>query len=617
MVIRVRGKAFSTFMSVVSGLLLTEASLTAESQASVDVSLSAKPAVVRIVTACEGYVAVNGEKGEEGDRRPYAVGEVGTGFFVNASGYIVTNQHVIELSGKDKEAACEKQLIRNIIKDVTGEDISNEDVEGGTQLDGVSDDNKGKVKELIQQAKQSLEDEDKSKLDYFGKVFLQDGESFDFEIKKEGDSDISKGKDVAVIKVEAQEAPTLRLLDLDKGDTRIDMRDDITVIGYPLAADVRDTSKFFSEFFDEDEGKESARRSLGEATVSGGQISNPFKSLDSGVKVIQLDTKIAGGNSGSPVIDQYGKVVGIVAFVGVDSGMASNIPFAIPTLTVLEFVRDSGGVFNNPSTTDELYQRGLEALRNKDYVTAKSQFEAVVSAFPQHSEAGRLKQESDAAIADSQINKSFMPWLLGLGGGLALLVLASQLLKGRINFSTAGSDNDFNMPIDDGDAVSATQGATHSRSSRPAPTNMWANMTRVFRPHTEVGEQPCIILENPDREEIEFLLVKDEHHIGRDPDWSDLKIPEYGWEIISRHHATLKREGDDYVIYDGDSHTGSTNKTFINDMPVPVNTGVPLSDGDVLVIGKDPDRQVKMTYSIVSKRRHYSRNGHHEKVGKS
>mgnify|MGYP001795512681 CR=1 FL=1 len=138
---------------------------------------------------------------------------------------------------------------------------------------------------------------------------------------------------------------------------------------------------------------------------------------------------------------------------------------------------------------------------------------------------------------------------------------------------------------------------------------MWANVTGVFRPHTEVGKQPCVILENQSHEKIEFLLANSEHHIGRDPDWSDLKIPEFGWEIISRHHATLRREGDNYVIYDGDGRTGSTNKTFIDDVPVSVNEGVTLKDGDVLLIGKDPDRQVKMTYARTASKRSYSRNG--------
>lgn len=64
-----------------------------------------------------------------------------------------------------------------------------------------------------------------------------------------------------------------------------------------------------------------------------------------------------------------------------------------------------------------------------------------------------------------------------------------------------------------------------------------------------------------------------------------------------------------YEIYDGDGRTGSTNKTFIDDVPVSVNEGVPLKDGDVLLIGKDPDKQVKMTYARTANRRSYSRNG--------
>lgn len=63
--------------------------------------------------------------------------------------------------------------------------------------------------------------------------------------------------------------------------------------------------------------------------------------------------------------------------------------------------------------------------------------------------------------------------------------------------------------------------------------------------------------------------------IGRHPD-SHIFLQD---ELVSRNHALVRREGDDYVILD----LGSANGTFVNGQPIAVAT--PLKSGDLIRLG--------------------------------
>jgi pSer/pThr/pTyr-binding forkhead associated (FHA) protein len=91
------------------------------------------------------------------------------------------------------------------------------------------------------------------------------------------------------------------------------------------------------------------------------------------------------------------------------------------------------------------------------------------------------------------------------------------------------------------------------------------------------------------------VLQKDAHRIGRDEGWSDVEIPGT-WEVISRRHATLRREGNSYRIMDGDGNVPSRNGIWVNNITPVGSTGYLLKHGERLTIGKDMSDQVSITY---------------------
>lgn len=121
------------------------------------------------------------------------------------------------------------------------------------------------------------------------------------------------------------------------------------------------------------------------------------------------------------------------------------------------------------------------------------------------------------------------------------------------------------------------------------------SMTNQFQQVTVVNSVPTLKL-NKAGQIIRFELFKDTHRLGRDPDWSDLTIGLANWSIVSRRQATLKREGDDYRIFDGDQQTASRNGMFVDQTRINVTEGHLLTDGTQLEIGLSPENRILVTY---------------------
>lgn len=86
---------------------------------------------------------------------------------------------------------------------------------------------------------------------------------------------------------------TQRFPDLAFGDSNeVGIGDEVYVIGYPEAAEISSTSRL-------------------EPTITTGIIS-AFKTTESGEKYLQIDAAVYGGNSGGPVFNKKGQVIGIL-----------------------------------------------------------------------------------------------------------------------------------------------------------------------------------------------------------------------------------------------------------------------------------------------------------------
>ena len=122
--------------------------------------------------------------------------------------------------------------------------------------------------------------------------------------------DYDAEKDVAVLKLseptDKREALTLR----EAEDTMLG--DEVYAVGYPLAADV--TVQAVNSFSKDD------------ATVTTGSISRLLTESGTGRELIQTDAALSGGNSGGPLTNSTGAVLGVNTY---GSDLDQNLFYAV------------------------------------------------------------------------------------------------------------------------------------------------------------------------------------------------------------------------------------------------------------------------------------------------
>ena len=540
---------------VTPSLTFAQSSLAQDSKPNLNQQLTmyAKPAVVRIVGFCKGSYIWH-PSGEQDPVTTVKIDKdfIGTGFLINPNGYIVTSADVMEFK-KD----CKQSLRRNIkdnIKERYGQDLS----------DGYIDNpNKGTFEEQFDNYYVYLPNSLNSSLSSKNKK--------PFEIKTSGrdQGESSKiNKDVAVIKVSLTKAPILKLGD----SSSVEIQDHVITVGYPKSAD-----------FELDEIL--TQESYFEASVQDGRISNPNKEIEGGYPVFQIDIRTAEGSAGSTLINDSGEVVGMLTYKKTYNEKKEVVPIAIPSSTIQEFIRQSGTI-NEEGETDKLYREGLENFWKGNFHEARAKFVQVRGIFPFHSEVDRLINDIDLIEADWWAN----PWknpayiflfALLVGGGVVGAV-AYFLLRQRQQFATATAGD--------------REGSTNANSSYNSAYNSSYN-SAYNSSYKRNGKGKKCFMEMEYKGQIQrFQLSRSEHRLGRDPAWSDLDIP-ISWEVISRRHGILKKEGDDYRIFDGDRQTPSRNGLWVNDdFRVDPQDGYLLHNGDRLKIGQDQNDQVLITY---------------------
>lgn len=355
-------------------------------------ALSAKPAVVRI---CNGFTGVI-----EFENKQQEISEIscGSGFFINPDGFIATNAHVTDFANQQQgatETEVKEKVFAAIVQKIAED----------------SGENPSTIAEKIQL----------SNFNYIHHILLPScGEPIPFVVKKFGKPN-GQGEDAAIIKVETNNAPSLRIA---TDSSQVRLQDEVTVVGYPGAADNDSTCKSFHQ-----------------ASFSRGIVSAK-KSDENGNPVLQLDANASWGNSGGPVLNNQGEVIGLATAIGLaQDRLPVGITFVVPAAKLQEFVRDAGAT-NTEGATNRLFQEGLQLYENQCYSSAIKKFEATKQLFPHHSEVDQLIRDSREAIASNQgkwqvfctsnpTSFNLPSWLWLAGGGFISIVAIGLIIRSR------------------------------------------------------------------------------------------------------------------------------------------------------------------------------------------
>lgn len=539
-----------------------------------------KPAVVRIIDGVAGVYTFDSST----NQIPVQSISLGSGFFINSSGYIATNAHVVSTT-HDGEDKAKRTLFFDLVARVGR--AQGKDPRSYTQ----------------EQINYLYNHSTLTGVKYYHHVIIPDGSVFPFEIKQYGaptGESNDQGKDVAIIKIEVKNAPVLLLGDSES----LKLQDHVLVFGYPGAADT-----FTSGTLDQ--------KSALEASITDGKLS-ARKASSSGAPILQVSAAATHGNSGGPCINDQNDVVGLLTFRGdtVNGQEVSGFSFVVASNTIKEYVR-SAGVTNELGIIDKDYREGLALYWNSQYKSAIPKFEEVKRLFPQHSEVERLLQSSQQAIAEGKDKSGFSAQTGWLVGGvlivlfliIAVIVIAVVvfLLIRRRGKAAAKPSSALASPVSPqtpayGSAnISPPSPAPYSPSPpSPPPPSRPPTPAPIRQPAPAYGGgetmdlSRTVAIGGSDTSPINhgsirfvsgiltgqsFEIKPEGACIGRDSGLAQIVI---GDPRISKRHVWIGVKDGRVAITD----QGSRNGTFLNDPKSQRVTEAVLSPGDTVILGE-------------------------------
>ncbi len=337
------------------------------------------------------------------------VGASGTGFIVSPDGYIVTNAHVV-LAGQNPEDMLVNALFNEFANELYVEaeqyyNIKPEDKETVVKI---------LLEKFIDYFYQYGQITDVATNYYVLNGVASPGEDLKVKswlavVKKEGTvfekigSEYSWGRDVAVLKVDKTNLPTVKL-----GDSNaVQPGEKVFIIGYPDTG----TSELFKT------------ESMLEPTVTQGIIS-ARRTLKNGLETLQTDAAINHGNSGGPVFNEKGEVIGIATFgAGPETGIEA-IKFAMPINLAKEYLSELN-LKNEVTALDAKYSEALEAFWRKDCYAALPKLKEVLVSYPGHPYAQDYVNACEQAIQAGEISA---PLDLGVTGLIVSVLVISAAL---------------------------------------------------------------------------------------------------------------------------------------------------------------------------------------------
>ena len=358
---------------------------------------------------------------------------VGTGFIVTPDGYLVTNAHVVNtdeeelylsfamssLEGYATQAA--DQMTAELRRE--GYEVSQEEWDGLANA----------FYRLLTQS-MSIDNLQTTYQCFIGNVTPGSDVStkgMRLDLRKMGEP--IPGKDVAILKMEGSDFPTVTLGD----DTTLKTGDRVYAMGYPAVATLSETLN--------------VAQAIQEPTLTQGIIS-ARKEMSGGWSILQTDAAIHGGNSGGPLFNEAGEVVGINTFGMIDSSSGAQVAgmnFAIPISIALQYLNELNITPSESRFTANFkqalsdynggnYPAALELLRginetNPGFPVVQellAEAREMADANPAAAEA-LADQEGDspaAASGNEKASASGLPPVVMYGGGAALVVIVLLLV---------------------------------------------------------------------------------------------------------------------------------------------------------------------------------------------
>ena len=378
------------------------------------------------------------------------------------------------------------------------------------------------------------------------------------------------GKDVAVIKIEGQNYPTVPIGD----DSQTNVGDKLYVIGYPNVAQGGVNQMISTE-------------SITEPTFTSGVVSAK-KQATEGYQVIQTDAAVTHGNSGGPVLNGQGQVIGIATFVSLDPTTGQQLQgynFIMPSALIKQFLNRSGA---HPAQGEftRLYDQGLAQEASSQYKAAVATFQQIQELSPGNPYVQQHVSQDEAAVAAgkdtslgvivSTLGIVAVVILVLVVAGVAIVVLSRRKKVAPAVAPVAVPSQEYPPAPGVQAGVPLPPSPTYPLAApTPAPPGEFAApvpppSATVAEP---VGDVVTLLVTTPSGTRRVVVTLPVIAGQGADSEIV-LDDPE-----VSNHHAQIARVSGVLQVID----LGGRNGIRVNDNPV---ASVPLQRGDRIRLGR-------------------------------
>lgn len=353
------------------------------------------PAVALVSAEVKASATVNcGQGPVTVSPRPFL--EVGTGWFVDGRGYLITNAHVIDPAYRVPPWVAFDLKLRAVEEGCVNAALKARGLTRGQRPD--------LEEELLRAVPLSA-----VKLTTTGRVsvLLSNGANLEAQVSKfsapitldaKGNPLKDSGRDLALLKIQDGAYPALSITEKEPK-----VGDDVHILGFPGV--VRDHELL-------------SRSALKEASATKGQVSG-FNTDAIGQDVIQTDASAVHGNSGGPAVDDNGSVVGVMTFVSLRGNAAiQGFNFLIPARDVRTFLAATDAR-PGESRFNPVWAAGVAALFGERYSVALAKFREADGLLPGLVVVSRSMREAEYKHAHPPPRP--FPWAWTITGVMVLL----------------------------------------------------------------------------------------------------------------------------------------------------------------------------------------------------
>ena len=361
----------------------------------------AKPAVVMIGVEVGATAAVRCGAEPAHTVRPAPLGWIGSGSILHPDGWVVTNGHVVQPFYEKNEASFVPRLLEQAVAQACGPAL--EGLGGEARAQRI----RTLAADPVNRGGITLE----KKLT----VNLSNGEMYPAEVKfysppafvevgiaKDASGATRKeyGKDVAILKIPARDLPVVRLA---RHSTDLHLGQGLFVIGFPGVVAAHELLSQATRF---------------EPSVTVGHVSS-FKVDVGGHRVVQTDAAIIQGNSGGPVFDYRGNVIGAATFTSLQGDqVVQGFNFLIPVETIHEAAQKAGVTPRGESAFTALWNRGVDLYIQDLHYRAYRNMNAASKIHPGFPDVERVKEDCDIKHREQwYLHREEVQWgVMGFGG---------------------------------------------------------------------------------------------------------------------------------------------------------------------------------------------------------